>query len=114
LLTLWQFFEKIFQSNEQKFSKKQQKHKQKRKEKMAKFKQVNTLLKLLHLYLHLLLSILLQKTTTERMPLCDLDPPFFAKNNKKKERNFTGFVVYRRILLQKKHTMNRKPLIMMY
>ena len=35
------------------------------------------------------------------MPLCDLDPPFFAKNNKKKERNFTGFVVYRRILLQK-------------
>jgi len=52
---------------------------------MAKFKQVNTLLKLLHLYLHLLLSILLQKTTTERMPLCDLDPPFFAKNNKKKK-----------------------------
>jgi len=52
---------------------------------MAKFKQVNTLLKLLHLYLHLLLSILLQKTTTERMPLCDLDPPFFAKNNKKRK-----------------------------
>jgi len=24
-------------------------------------------------------------TTTERMPLCDLDPPFFAKNNKKKK-----------------------------
>jgi len=55
---------------------------------MAKFKQVNTLLKLLHLYLHLLLSILLQKTTTERMPLCDLDPPFFAKNNKKKGKKF--------------------------
>jgi len=33
LLTLWQFFEKIFQSNQQKFSKKQQKQKQKRKSK---------------------------------------------------------------------------------
>jgi len=43
LLTLWQFFEKIFQSNQQKFSKKQQKQKQKKKiKKMAKFKQVNT------------------------------------------------------------------------
>ena len=52
---------------------------------MAKIKQVNTLLKLLHLYLHLLLYFVTKKTTTERMPLCDLDPPFFAKNNRKKK-----------------------------
>lgn len=48
-------------------------------------------LKLLHLYLHLLLSILLQNT--ERMSLCDLDPPFCKVN-------FTGFVVQRIIPLQ--------------
>jgi len=49
------------------------------------------------------LYILLQNT--ERMSLCDLDPPFCKVN-------FTGFVVQRIIPLQK--TMNRKPLIMMY
>ena len=81
---------------------------------MAKFKQVNTLLKLLHLYLHLLLSILLQKTTTERMPLCDLDPPFFAKNNKKKGKKFYWLCCVQKNTASKKHTMNRKPLIMMY
>jgi len=48
---------------------------------------------------------------TERMSLCDLDPPF-CKNDHFK----TGFVVQRIILLRKsrKKTMNRKPLIMMY
>ena len=80
---------------------------------MAKFKQVNTLLKLLHLYLHLLLSILLQKTTTERMPLCDLDPPFFAKNNKKRKEILLALLCTEEYCF-KKHTMNRKPLIMMY
>lgn len=46
---------------------------------MAKFlKQVNTSLKL---YLPIYYSILLQKRNTERMSLCDLDPPFFAKKS---------------------------------
>lgn len=105
MLTLWQFFEKIFQSsNQQKFSKKQQKQKQKRKsKKWQKLKQVNTLFETItSIPPSTTLFCYKKTTTTERMPLCDLDPPFFAKNNKKKERNFTGFVVYRRILLQKK------------
>jgi hypothetical protein len=81
---------------------------------MAKIKQVNTLLKLLHLYLHLLLYFVTKKTTTERMPLCDLDPPFFAKNNRKKKEILLALLCTEEYCFKKKHTMNRKPLIMMY
>ena len=87
MLTLWQFFEKIFQSNQQKFSKKQQKQKQKRKsKKMAKIKQVNTLLKLLHLYLSIYYSILLQKNNNHwKNAVVWFRPSVFCKKIIKKE-----------------------------
>lgn len=70
---------------------------------MAKIKQVNTLLKLLHLYLSIYYSILLQKNNNHwKNAVVWFRPSVFCKKIIKKERNFTGFVVYRRILLQKK------------
>merc|ERR1712210_346171 len=60
------------------------KSKKRKSKKWQKLKQVNTLFETItSIPPSTTLFCYKKTTTTERMPLCDLDPPFFAKNNKK-------------------------------